>query len=185
VDAFTLGIAHHDGKAAVLDVLRGRTPPFEPQAVVEDFSKLLRAYGCHRVVGDRYGGAWVAEAFLKHQIVYESAAKPKSEIYAECEPLFAQGSARLLDQRRLLAELRQLERHTAGAGRDRIDHPPRAHDDHANSACGALHLAKARVVIDLATMAFVSGPEERAEMVEEKVRGFERDAGRTAPWDLS
>jgi hypothetical protein len=182
VDAFTMGIAHHDGKAAVLDVLRGRTPPFAPAEVVEDYAKLLRAYGCHRVVGDRYGGAWVGEAFSKHQTIYEPAPKPKSEIYLECEPLFAQGSARLLDQRRLLSELRQLERHTAGAGKDRVDHPPRAHDDHANSACGALYLAKARVPIDVAGGSVWDTPEDRAEVVAERVRGYERDAGRSGPW---
>jgi hypothetical protein len=183
-DAFTLAIAHHDGKAAVLDVLRGRTPPFEPQAAVEDYAKLLRQYGVHRVHGDRYGGAWVAESFRKHQIIYEPAAKAKSEIYAECEPLFAQGSARLLDQRRLLAELRQLERHTAGAGRDRIDHPPRAHDDHANAACGALSLAKVRVLTDVAAGSAWDTSEDRAEAVAEKVSAYERAAGRSTPWDL-
>ncbi|MBI4828311.1 MAG: hypothetical protein HY804_05795, partial [Nitrospinae bacterium] len=38
-------------------------------------------------------------------------------------------------------ELRQLERRASPGGRDKVDHPPRGHDDLANAACGALWLA--------------------------------------------
>lgn len=143
-DAFTLGIAHaEDGGRVVLDACRGRTPPFEPRAVVEEFAGVLRRYGLARVMGDRYAAEWPVEAFRERNIVYAPAEKTKSELYVEAEPLFAQGAVRLLDQRRLLNELRQLERRTGSAGRDRVDHPPRGHDDHANAACGALVLAAA------------------------------------------
>lgn len=140
-DAFTLGIAHREKDATALDVCRGRRPPFSPEAVVIEFAALLKSYGLHVITGDRYAGQWVVEAFNKHGITYRHAEKSKSEIYLEAEPLFAQGAARLLDNRQLLTELRQLERRTARSGKDSVDHPPRGHDDLANAACGALWLA--------------------------------------------
>jgi hypothetical protein len=47
----------------------------------------------------------------------------------------------LLEHKRLHAQLLSLERRTARGGRDTVDHAPRAHDDVANSVCGALLLA--------------------------------------------
>lgn len=141
-DAFTLGIAHREPDGAlVLDVLRARRPPFTPESVVEDFAALLKLYGLHEATGDRYAGEWVAASFAKHGVTYRHSARNKSEIYIEAEPLFAQGVVRLLDDRALLAELRQLERRTGRGGKDSVDHPPRAHDDLANAACGVLVLA--------------------------------------------
>ncbi len=149
-DSFTLGIAHRDKDATVLDLCRGRRPPFDPSAVVADFVALLKAYRCNSVTGDRYAGQWVVEAFAKHGITYKHSTLSKSEIYLEAEPLFAQGAVQLLDNRALLTELRQLERRAGGSGRDRVDHPPGGHDDLANSACGALRLAaKTDVLIDV------------------------------------
>ena len=40
-DAFTLAIAHTEGKTQVLDVIRERKPPFSPEAVVDEFATLL------------------------------------------------------------------------------------------------------------------------------------------------
>ncbi|WP_447979027.1 hypothetical protein [Candidatus Nitrospira bockiana] len=137
-DAFTLAIAHQEGESVVLDMCRGRRPPFDPSSVVADFAALLKQYRCFTVVGDRYAGEWVVEAFRKHGITYRPAELSKSELYLEAEPLFATGAARILDQRTLHTELLQLERRAGRAGRDSVDHPPGAHDDFANAACGAL-----------------------------------------------
>ena len=54
----------------------------------------------------------------------------------------------LLDHKRLITELRLLERKPRSGGRaDSIDHPPgRAQDDCANTACGALWVASAKPV---------------------------------------
>jgi hypothetical protein len=60
-------------------------------------------------------------------------------IYRDALPLFNAGRAQLLDVKRLINQLCSLERRTARGGRDLIDHPqhPGAHDDLANSVCGA------------------------------------------------
>ncbi len=143
-DAFTLAIAHRAGNRHVVDLVRARRPPFSPEAVVADFAEIAKRFGCHRVTGDRYAGEWVSQAFDKQGLRYEAAAKSKSEIYLEAEPLFAEGSAEVPGKGSLLAELRQLERRTARGGRDSVDHPPRGHDDLANAACGALWLVHAK-----------------------------------------
>jgi hypothetical protein len=44
-DAMTLAIAHKAGVTVVLDAIREVRPPFSPEAVVEEFAKLLRSYG--------------------------------------------------------------------------------------------------------------------------------------------
>ena len=139
-DAFTLAIAHQDNERHLVDLVRARKPPFSPEAVVADYAGLLKRYGCHRVTGDRYGGEWVKQAFEKQGIAYQTATKPKSGIYLEAEPVFAQGAAVIPSNATLLNELRSLERRTSRGGRDRIDHPLHGHDDLANAVCGALWL---------------------------------------------
>ena len=54
-DAMTLAIAHTEGTTQILDAIRERKPPFSPEAVTEEFSKLIREYRCTTVYGDRYG----------------------------------------------------------------------------------------------------------------------------------
>jgi hypothetical protein len=53
-DAFTLAIAHAENKTQILDLIRERKPPFSPEAVVEEFAKIIRSYRCTKVYGDRY-----------------------------------------------------------------------------------------------------------------------------------
>lgn len=53
-DSMTLAIVHREGEKAVLDAVREARPPFSPEAVVEEFSSLLKSYGIKRVIGDRY-----------------------------------------------------------------------------------------------------------------------------------
>lgn len=139
-DSFTLAIGHREGERVLLDVCRGVKPPFSPEQVVMEFAALLKSYRCSSVVGDRYSGAWVIEAFSKASIFYRHSELTKSELYLESAPLFAQGCVDLLDAPPLAIELMGLERRTARSGRDSVDHGPGAHDDFANSACGCLAL---------------------------------------------
>jgi hypothetical protein len=136
-DAFSLAIAHEADGVSVLDVCRGRRPPFDPHVVTLEFSKLLKQYGLGRVTGDYYSAEWCTTAFRSCGIEYRKSERTKSDVYLESLPLFATGAVQLLDSKHLLAELRGLERRT-GRGKDIVDHPPRGRDDLANSACGAL-----------------------------------------------
>lgn len=150
-DSFTLAIAHQepslDGKQAtrlVLDILQAVAPPFDPETVVSDMAKTLKDYGLKEVHGDQYAGEWVPAAFRRHGITYKPSELTRSEIYLETLPMFSQGRIELLDLPVLRTQLLLLERRTRAGGRDSVDHPRGAHDDHANAAAGALHLAGAR-----------------------------------------
>ena len=142
-DSFTLAIAHGDKDGrGILDVIREQRPPFSPDAVVQEFTALLKRYGIMKVQGDRYGGDWPAERFRAHGMTYEQSERPKSQIYGELLPLLNSGRVELLDHARLVAQLCDLERHTSRGGKDSIDHTPGGHDDIANAVAGALLLAQ-------------------------------------------
>jgi len=138
-DSMTLAIAHRESDGtAVLDALREVRPPFSPDAVVQDFAALLRSYSIAQVMGDRYAGEWPRERFAAHGITYQACEKPKSELYALLLPMLNSRKVALLDHPRLVSQLCALERRTAWAGRDSIDHPPGGQDDAANAVAGAV-----------------------------------------------
>jgi len=137
-DSMTMAIAHIEKDIAVLDCVRERRAPFSPEAVVAEFATVLQSYRCSTVRGDRYAGEWPREAFRKHGIDYQPAAKSKSEIYLSLLPMINSQRCDLLDDQRLLAQLCGLERRVARGGRDSVDHRPGAHDDIANAMAGAL-----------------------------------------------
>jgi hypothetical protein len=140
-DSMTLAIAHKEGDTEILDLIREVRPPFSPEAVVEEFAATMQRYRISSCRGDRYGGNWPAEQFLKAGISLEPAEKTKSDIYLDLVPLINSKAVRLLDNDRLTMQLVSLERSTKAGGRDRIDHPRGLHDDIANAAAGALTLA--------------------------------------------
>jgi hypothetical protein len=141
-DSFTLAIAHAEVRTgrriAVLDAIREQRPPFSPEAVVTEFTAVLKNYGVDEVKGDAYAGAWPTEAFRKVGIVYRPAGKTKSAIYVDALPAFNAGAVELLDHPRLIAQLCGLERRTARGGRDSIDHAPHGRDDVVNSTAGVI-----------------------------------------------
>jgi hypothetical protein len=159
-DEMVLGIAHRENDTAVLDCLRSRKPPFDTKQVVQEFSAVLKSYGCTRVQGDRYSASWVSDAFRECGIAYEPSPRSKSEIYLESVGQFSQGKVRIPNEAALIAQLRGLERQ----GRDSVDHAPGAHDDRANGACGALLLCAAPVM----TIGF-------AETIGRLVSSYDRD----------
>jgi hypothetical protein len=142
-DAMTLGIAHRtESNKVVLDRLLIQPPPFDPETVVQRFGEVVRSFGLSRVAGDAYAAEWVSGMFRKYGLTYEPSELDKSSIYVESLPLFTQGRVELLDVPRLATELRLLERRPRAGGKgDVVDHPPRASDDTANAAIGALWLA--------------------------------------------
>lgn len=146
-DSFTLGIAHKEGKTAVLDFLMERKPPFSPEGVCEEFSHILKRYKINTVRGDRYGGDFPKEMFQKFGITLDPAGKTKSEYYLHFLSLLNSRTAALLQNDTLAKQMIQLERKTTrGGGRDTVDHPPRGFDDVANAAAGALVEADLQVL---------------------------------------
>ena len=166
-DSKTVTIAHaelrDDVVVIVVDAVREVKPPFSPEAVVADFATLLHTYNVTAITGDRWGGEWPREAFAKQGIVYEIAAKPKSDVYRDVLPLLNSGRVELLDHPRLLAQFAALERRTARGGRESIDHPPHSHDDLANSTA---------LAVDVALQAAV--PMMNTDMTDEEYRALRR-----------
>jgi hypothetical protein len=137
-DAAALAVAHQDGEKMILDLAKRWPAPHNPQTVVEEMARLVKAYQLNAIRGDRYAGEWPRQEFLKYGIVYEPSDKDKSVTYLELLPLILSGRVELLDNPRLIQELRLLERQTRSLGRDKVDHPPGGHDDLANAVAGAL-----------------------------------------------
>ena len=88
--------------------------------MVDEFCALLKAYRISTVIGDRYAGEWVAEAFRNKGIHYRPSEKSKSDIYVDLLPLLNSGAVALLDNDRLALQLTQLERRTARGARTRL-----------------------------------------------------------------
>ena len=189
-DAMTLAITHSDDQRVTLDAVAERRPPFSPEAVVEDFARLLSTYQIATVVGDRYAGEWPREAFRRHGIAYEVADTVRSDLYRDLLPLITSQQVALLDHPRLVAQLCNLERRTGRAGRDTIDHPPGAHDDLANAAAGVLVLAARRrtsglpmAILDLGSdPTTVRTPDESAELEERQRRALWAGRGWMTGW---
>jgi hypothetical protein len=140
LDSFGLAIAHRtDDGHGVLDCIREIRPPFNPASAVAELAQCLKSYGVTQITGDRYAGAWPAEAFREHGIDYQASERAKSDLYREALPLLNSRRVELLDHPRLIGQLCSLERRTARGGRDTVDHPPGPyHDDVANCAAGVL-----------------------------------------------
>ena len=141
-DSMTLAIAHRDestGKV-VLDALREAKPPFVPKEVVRDFSLVAKSFGVGVIKSDRYAAEWVSSAFRDNEIMVENSELSASEIYLSFLPLIANGSVELLDDKRLVSQLKGLERKTRPGGKDLVTHPQFswARDDLAVAACGAI-----------------------------------------------
>ncbi|SMC70310.1 hypothetical protein SAMN06297251_10632 [Fulvimarina manganoxydans] len=136
-DSMTLAISHQENERVILDCVVERRPPFSPEDVVEEFCRVIKAYGLSKVTGDRYGGEWPRERFRMHGVQYEIASANRSELYLALVPILSSGRASLLDHDRLINQLIQLERRTSRNGRDSVDHPQGGHDDIANAVAGA------------------------------------------------
>ena len=137
-DSFTLAICHSEKGVKILDLIRETKPPFSPEITIKEYAETLKKYGCHSVIGDRFSGGFAPEQFQKHGVRYVVSDRPKSDLYRDALPLFNSGKVDLLDHAKLVSQLTNLERRTSRGGRDSIDHPPRSHDDVANSVAGCL-----------------------------------------------
>ena len=139
-DAYTLCIAHKEGERYIIDVIRGRTGPFDPVAVTQEYAELCRQYRINTVTGDNYAKEWVQGAWRNTNIHYVKAEQPAWQLYLEGQPWFNRGLVEIPDDAILIRELRLLERHPGNLGREVVTHPRGAHDDRANALFGALRV---------------------------------------------
>jgi hypothetical protein len=141
-DSMTLAISHRESDGSlILDAIRERLAPFQPEAVVEEFCQTLKSYRIGSVTGDRCAGEWPKEQFSKRGVTYRPSDRVKSDYYRDMLPLLNSRKIRLLDHKKLFNQLHGLERRTARGGKDSIDHASSRHDDVANAAAGSLVMA--------------------------------------------
>jgi hypothetical protein len=151
-DQFAWAIAHRDRERVIIDLVKARgrqgRQGFDLEATVRECTGDLKQYGLWTVVGDRFAGQWVAEAFTREKITYRYAERPKSDLYLELLPLFTTRRLELPNDPDLIRQVRLLERRQGSQGKDRIDHVPGAHDDLINAvalACQTVVGAEALV----------------------------------------
>ena len=162
-DSFALAIGHHTREqlpdrergVAVVDLVRAWNPPFSPEQVVGEIVALLRSYGVRRVYGDRWGGEFVKESFriacrrsnalwaeqTDCYINYRVCDPTKSELYLDFLAVVNSRSARLVDNKRMLAEALGLER-KPGRNQDAVDHRRGQHDDLINAVAGLCYFVR-------------------------------------------
>ena len=139
-DSFTLAIAHAElnGRVRILDFMREAKPGFRPEEVVREFAALIHSYRCFEVISDRFSREWVKLEFEKWGVLVKYSPKSVSELYLDFLPLVTSRAVELLDNRRLIGQLGNLERRVRGGGRDLVTHFPGQHDDLGNAAAGVL-----------------------------------------------
>lgn len=137
-DAYSICIAHKDRERLVVDLVRGRSGPFDPREVTEEYAQLCRDYRIGTVIGDLYSHQWVQQAWRDCKVTYKPSDISASMLYLEALPLFTRGLVSLPDHPALLRELRLLERIPGRIGKDQVCHPRNCHDDLANACCGCL-----------------------------------------------
>jgi hypothetical protein len=145
-DAFSAAVAYKDDDGRVqLAALHEVVAPFDPAAATAEVAKLVKGFGCTRVVADKYAASWPVSEFARHDITLEHSERDRSAIYADFLPLLTSGRVRLVDSAKLVTQFCNLERRAQPGGKTRIDHPVGAgvgaHDDLCNSAAGACVLA--------------------------------------------
>src|SRR5262249_22130154 len=81
-DAFTLSITHPDHRGSerrvIQDVMRGWCRqggyPLDLAGLVKEIANILHRYHISAVVGDRYAGEWVRQAFRESNVSYQESA---------------------------------------------------------------------------------------------------------------
>ena len=144
-DSFTLCIGHNDiaRRTVILDAIREVKAPFSPEAVVAEFSKVLKSYNVLSVTATTTPRNGRSRCFRRHGIRYTQDAQPKSDLYAgSLLPLINSRRIELFDLPSLIGQICSLERSTRhGACReDRSSAPwPRRRRQRGCRSGGALH----------------------------------------------
>jgi hypothetical protein len=141
-DSHALGIAFRDPIDGVVTLAVAREiKSSNTESVVAEFAALLRSYSLSTVFSDRYGSAWVTDAFSRYGIRLQYSPKTRSELYLETLPLLGTGQVRLLDIPKLRTQFLSLKRRITRAGKDEVDHPGGGFDDLANACAGCCVMA--------------------------------------------
>jgi hypothetical protein len=137
-DSYALAIGHLEGEKVIIDVVRSRTPKYNPDEVTGQYCDLLKEYSVHSVTGDRFSGDIILNCFLSYGVQYEKSEKSKSELYLEAESVFNTGRIDIPNKEPLITQLKSLIRKARSGGKDSVDSDwP---EDEANVVAGVTYL---------------------------------------------
>ena len=105
-----------------------------------EVAAFAKSYRVTRIIDDRWGGQFPAEAFQKHGVSYEACKISKSDLYRDLLPLLNSKRIVLPRHDRLFNQIVSLERRAVRGGHDVVDHPSGQHDDLSNCVAGAASL---------------------------------------------
>jgi hypothetical protein len=136
-DSWTLCIGHvKNGNIIVIDLLREWRPPFKAHEVVEQITRLCKAYCITKITSDRTG-KWTESQFTHFGgLTIDPAAKFKHDLYLNLLPYVNSLRIELLDHPRSVMQLLSLQR-----SRTKIDAPPGHNDDLVNAIAGVADIA--------------------------------------------
>jgi hypothetical protein len=160
-DSFALAIGHSENDAArgiVIDVVRERKPRFVAADVIREYAELLRSYGVHEIVSDKFAAGFSSDEWSRNGIRFRACDNSTSENYLRALPLLTSRRGRLADVATLRTQLSGLERRVV-SGHETVGHAQRtsAHDDVSAAVCGCLAEAASHFsVCDLFTPAMVA-----------------------------
>jgi len=139
-DSFCACVGHLEGATCVIDCIIEMRPPFSPPEACSFIASKLRNYNIRSAKADRWGLAFVAAEFERHQISLDYSDKASSEIFRQALPIIRAGRTRLPDNDRMVNQFVNLERRILPGGGERIGHPERGghHDDIAVVVAGCL-----------------------------------------------
>jgi hypothetical protein len=143
-DAYAFCIGHNERDKRVIDVVRGRTGPFNPRQVVEEYAALCRDYRVTAVVGDRYGKELNQQLWRDQAIEYAESKLWAWESFLEALVPFNQGLVYLPPSEQLISELKSLQRVANRTGRERASNIRAARTTIGRTRCAAAFICWAR-----------------------------------------
>lgn len=145
-DSFSLAITHRDRESGdlILDLIRETVPPFRPLEVVEKYSKILKNYNIFLAKADSWASGLIVDSFRSHGVEVENIKQNKSTLYSELLPILNSNKIRLLENEKLIAQIKSLDRKVHQGGRSSID-CFYGHDDLINAVAGAAVLCAQEV----------------------------------------
>jgi hypothetical protein len=138
-DSMTLAVAHASNEMVYLDLVRENTPPFDFIQVIEEYADLLRMYSINECWGDRYAFASLESQLRRHRIALSQSKASTTEFYLKLKALLQSGAVVLLNDKKLIDQLKRLELQMMPSGAERIDQPKNANDDMASATAGAIY----------------------------------------------
>jgi len=133
-----------DQRVYFLDKVVEFRPPFNPEAVISEISRVCEEYDISTVHQDRHALAWIASDFQKHGVAVQVSKLNKSQIYEHFGIAVGRGRVRLIENDRMRRQALGLQRYLKSGGLVKIDHLSGRHDDVINAAAGAVTLLSTR-----------------------------------------